>query len=103
MANSVVSGVLESTVLRLDTVADNIVEGRIIIQCIVWEPVAVGDTLQIENSKEEIKFIITSRDIGTEANEHMPPVVIPFPAGLRMNGLSLGVLGTSNVVNIFLA
>lgn len=102
MANTVVSGVLETTVLRLDTAADNIVVGRVNIQLIVWEPVAIGDTLQIENSAEQIKFIITARDVGTAANENLPPIILPFPNGLRMNGLSLGVLGTSNVVNIFL-
>ena len=103
MANAIIKGVGESGILRLDTAADNVVVGRITIQTIIFEPNAASDVCQIENSAEEIKLIITAQEIGTAANENLPPIVIPFPAGLRMLGLSLGTLTSGALVTIVLA
>ena len=104
MANVVTSPrARETGLLRLDTAADNIIIGIIRIQLIIFEPNEFADVCQIENSNEDIKFILTAQEQGTGANEGLPTIVIPFPFGFRIDGISLGTLTTGGLVTIVYA
>jgi len=103
MANTqAVRSASESGVYRFDTAGDNVIVGPVKIQCLIYEPGAGGDTVTIENGAEVAKFIIISPEEGAAANQPLNTIVIPFPFGLRMNGMSIGAISSGSLLTVVL-
>lgn len=92
----------ESGIYRFDTAGDDVIVGAVVIQTLIFEYALAGDAVTIENGDEVAKFILTTQEDGTLANGLLPPIVIPFPFGLRMNGMSIGAISSNCLLTVVL-
>lgn len=79
--------------LVLDTAADDILTGDLWIQSIIWDANdgTADDVAQLEDGSERVIWKRTIKDVGTAANQFIPPMPCDtFPGGFKVKGLSLG-------------